>query len=44
MLWIFVRPVLDDFDALPALRLLRAVLGDHVQLADVILMRESVKP
>ena len=34
---ILVRSVLNDLDALAAVRLLGAVLGNHEQLADVIL-------
>lgn len=34
---ILVRLVLDDFDPFAAVRLLRTVFGNHVELTDVIL-------
>ncbi len=37
VLWVLVRLVLQHLDALPVLGLLGAVLGDHVQLPDVVL-------
>ena len=37
VLGVVVRPVLHDLHALPVLGLLRAVLGDHVQLPDLVL-------
>jgi hypothetical protein len=36
---VLVRPVLDDLDPLSSVRLLSAVLGNHEQLADVVLKK-----
>ena len=38
---ILVRSVLNDFDALTAVRLLRAVFCDHVQLTNVVLKQTN---